>query len=842
MRIELNESRIVAALAKLIGELESQYHFNYSNLKSLWEIIETLDSDSFCQLHKNVYFADFLREIKLLDNSVQLQSNTLETEQRDVLSSNLETPSESSSLYEDFDQSNTDIKTEEDKLAKKVEEKKINEDFDVPNLSTPLDEVNLPAKYLKLIKRLRNVGFNNSSFNLGDTFGDLIDLSVSEIASLNGVGASYVDTFKMLKSRVLSKANFPINQTSNTKNEFDISKIDTSNFLVCLAGVEFRFIKPLEKYARYMDMELSKLMSNFDLILALDASKLIKLRGFGQGVVDALVDFKKIVLKEIQKISMGTKNYLSFESDIIVPRLANEISLGEIEKLLLDDIDKYLDKLAEGDAEIAQLRWGFVEEKATFEEVGEMFDVTRQRMQQKEKKINDQLLLNLRLKPETLWKFLQPQMQPFLKDKVKNLYECFSSEKAFYEFLDIVCEKDNLYEYVYPEFDKNILNSYFAENGAPVHLDDAITVLEDLDLEGIQNLHNIILSLKNQGVILIDDDQLSPRLLGKSEAVACVLFDHQKGLPWQDIAKLVNFNGYSRSEIYEDRLDSEAFKHKDYIYLAGKGLYKHTRFINAELIHLDNVFAELDKYFDATSRDVVHLNQCYHSSDYLKQFDYYEIRHFVKHFGEDFGYFFVGRSQSDSVGKEKGFKNITQREVILEAMQNAGKPITKPEIATLLKSKSLAHAAFYLDKMVEEGRVAQVERQLYSTPQLAYRDINVPAYLDLMQEILMKYGLPLDTSIFQKEINNKLSVSYSKYFYLGIARCYASQRGWHRAHGLFSLMPIKFKNIRDALSTFCSRDMPRDEAVSLLRKHIAITKENANKIVQSWKHDPSNCK
>jgi len=836
LRVELNESRIVTALAKLISELKSQHSSEYSNLESLWEVFETLDSESFCKLHRNVYFADFLREIKFLNTKDGLQRYSLETEEHGEISSSLKKASEPSSTFGDSDKSNSDIET--DKSLQKVEEEKVVEDFVVPNLSSSLDEVILPAKYLKLIKRLRNVGVNNSSFNLGNTLGDLIDLNVSEIAGLNGVGASYVDTFKVLKSEVLNNINSPNHQTISGMDKYNISEIDTSNFLICMAGAEPRFTKALAKYARYT--ELPNLKSNIDLILALEASKLIELPGFGQGVVDSLMDFKRIIWKEIQEISSGTKDYLSFESNLIVPKLAKELSLEEIESLLLDDVDNYLDKLSDDDALIAQLRWGFVEEKATLVEVGEKFDVTRQGMQQRETKLNEQLLFNLRINSNALWKMLKPHLQPSLKENIKNLYECFDSEKAFYEFLDIVCEKDNLYEYVYPEFDKSILNSYFAENGAPVHIEDAISFLESLDLEGIENLHNVISGLQNQGSIIIDGKQLWPRLLGKPDAVACVLVDHQKGLPWNDVAQLVNVKGYSRSELYEDRLDFEAFNHKDYIYLAGKGLYKHTRFINKELIDLDRVFAELEEYSYATSRDIFHLNQCYQSSDYLKKFDYYEIRHFVKHFGEDFGYFFDGRSQADSIGKEKGFKNITQREVILEAMRDAGKPITKPKIANLLKSKSLALASIYLDTLIEEGSVVQVERQLYSTPQLAYKNIDVAEYLVLMQGILRKYSLPVDASTFQKEINLKLSLSYSKFFYLGIARCYASQRGWHRAHGLFSLTPIRFNNIRDALITFCSREMPMKKAIAVLTEHIAITEENARKVIQSWKHDISN--
>ncbi|STM07768.1 Uncharacterised protein [Escherichia coli] len=56
--------------------------------------------------------------------------------------------------------------------------------------------------------------------------------------------------------------------------------------------------------------------------------------------------------------------------------------------------------------------------------------------------------------------------------KMQTLFSCFSSERDFFEFLDMVSGQTELIAHVYPEIDKAILNTYFAENGAPIHLDD----------------------------------------------------------------------------------------------------------------------------------------------------------------------------------------------------------------------------------------------------------------------------------------------------------------------------------------------------------------------------------
>ncbi|MDO6620145.1 sigma factor-like helix-turn-helix DNA-binding protein [Shewanella sp. 6_MG-2023] len=840
MEFDLNEARIAVALTKLLKDLDNTHQLESGNAQTMWDIVEQLDSHSFANLHRNVYFADFLRQIAIsfsVDSEMIELSNQIEIS-NDEMAPVIEAPSNDEvpqelTQNEQVEAFQLDVVDAPLETASDQNPEVETESFIVPNLATQLDDLILPDRFLKLIKRLRNASLNNSEFRLGDTLEDLVSISVGKVASLNGVGFSYVETLKELKAIVASQSGIKID-SDNSVSKFALDEIDTSNYLISMAGVEPRFLKALAKYARHV--ELPNLAEDIDLVLSLVRQELLNLPGFGKGVVDTLIEFKGILQTEIQAIVSDEINYLAFESTIIVPKIIQSLTLNEIEQLLLEDIDNFLEKLPDDEGEIAQRRWGFVEEKQTLEEVGAQFGVTRERIRQKEALINARFCLNLRVNPTSLWQLLQPAMQAELKEQIPDLFQCFSTEKAFYEFLDIICQQEKLFEYVYPEIDKSILNTFFAENGAPILLQDAIDVIEDANLENVRNHKNAVLNLQRQGVIVVEGENIWPCLLGKSEASACVLVNHPRGLPWLDIAKLVNANSYSRSEIYVDRLDHEAFKHKDYIYLAGKGVYKHTRFINAEIIDLDTVFTSLDDYMETTAREVFHLNECYQSSEYLKRFNYYEIRHFVKHFGEDYGYYFAGRSQADSVGREKGFKNITQKDVIIEAMNAREKPFTKPEVAGLLKSKSLGHAAYYLDGMIDEAKVVQVDRQMYTTPQQAYKNIELQTYLQPMQHILEKCSKPVDASIFQQALNPLLSVSYSKYFYMGIARCHAAEQGWHRAHGLYSVSPIAFNSLTDALNKYCTKDQLVKDSIECLQQHIAITKENASQIIHNWRN------
>jgi hypothetical protein len=462
--------------------------------------------------------------------------------------------------------------------------------------------------------------------------------------------------------------------------------------------------------------------------------------------------------------------------------------------------------------------------------------VTRERIRQKSAQMNEKFLKCLRLSPETIWKLIESELDRNFTDKWQGLSSCFSSEKEFFEFLDTVCKQENLFEYVYPEVEKSIFNPWFAENGAPLLMEDAVEYLTAL--EDVRNPVNAIHHLAAQDVLVIEDNFIWPKLLSKSEASACVLVNYPKGLPWLDVAKLVNANAFSRSSIYEERLDHEAFKNPEYIYLAGKGIYKHINFMNTETINIDEIFAELTKFVESSGRDVFHLNECYSVSAVLKQVDYYEVRHFVKHFGEDYGFYFVGRSQADSIGLKKGFKNITQKDVIIEAMNKREKPFTAPEVANLLKSKSLGHAAFYLDGLIEDGRVVRVDNLFYTTPEQAYRNIDINMYLDALKNILIKYNKPVEPSVFKAELNEKFSKSYSKYFYASIARLNFKQQGWQRKHSLYSINDIPYKNLTDAMQNVCRLDSPIHENIDALQKHIVITRETASIALANWRNSP----
>ena len=821
LEIDSHLEQIETVIKKLVKNVSDNTNINIDHHLSLWDLFEQMSTEDFTNLKQNVYFADFLRLfcIKPISN-VNLYTNILETE--------TETETETCDLkniqIKDININSQKQENEESIILAMDGTKKL-------NMSTRLDDLDLSDRFLKLITRLRNVSLSNESFTLGETLGELISLPTSRISSLPGVGSYYIKVFEELKSLIQTSSGDRKYKVFD--NALEIQSFDTSNMRISLAGVDSRFVKALEKYTRYINV--NDLSEHIDEVLKFNRHTLIKLPTFGAGVVDKLIEFRGLIQDEIQAILSGNINYNELQSTLIVPKNLGQFPVMQLEKVLLEDIDTYLDKLTAEEVDIAQKRWGFVERKQTLEEVAETFGLTRERIRQKEVKITDYFIRNLRISQSELWRILEPSLNLDISNNFEALFSCFYSEKDFYDFLSLVCGQENLIEYIYPKVDSTILNTYFAESGAPIHIEDIKEYLVDLDLKGVRNIDNVIRFLDHQNILYIENEYVWPRQLGKAEASACVLVNHERGLPWLDITKLVNSNGYSRTSLYEDRLDHEGFNSPDYIFLAGKGVYKHTKFIDIENILLDEIFIEFMEYAESNSRNVFHLNECYQFSTGLQRYDYYEIRHFVKHFGEDYGFYFDGRSQTDSVGLEQDFKRLTQKDVIIEAMFRNEKPLTKPEIANVLKSKSLNHAAFYLDELIDSGNVVQVDRMLYTTPELAYKSINLKEYIVAINNLLHSHGKAVEPSVFREELNYFFSQSYSKYFYSSIARLYAKREGWFRKHNLYSANEIPFRNLNEAFDKICDIDSTADKNFDAIIEHIAIKRKTAVIALSNWK-------
>ncbi len=99
-------------------------------------------------LKKNVYFADLLRAVEI---SLPLRQ-TLHVDGAEI----------------------RQVETEFEEKPEVARDEPVMECLRIPALSTSLETIQLPERFMKLIKRLKNIQLINPNFVPGETFGELI--------------------------------------------------------------------------------------------------------------------------------------------------------------------------------------------------------------------------------------------------------------------------------------------------------------------------------------------------------------------------------------------------------------------------------------------------------------------------------------------------------------------------------------------------------------------------------------------------------------------------------------------------------------------------------------------
>lgn len=697
----------------------------------------------------------------------------------------------------------------------------------LPDIATPLDQLFFGNSLDKLITRLINASKSLSDASVvGERLVDILNLSQHELKKLPGVGSKYVDLWFKLKEIYSPSQKNTTQLTTDHKPDagYDSALNELKLNYLTLTSSEKKALTKLELNGHSITPR--------DLI-SLNINHITSIEGFGQTYGKTLTELKTKLNTELSQLA--NKTHLAQEKNLLIPIFLKCESVDELSNILLEDIDNFLDNIDEKMQDIFQCRWGFVEAEITLEELGTRYDVTRERIRQQENSINNELLKSLRLQPTAIWKLLQHEIDLNLPEKMKSLSSCFDNERNFYKFISFASGDKDLSGLLKPTTNPNILKNFFLNNGPQCTQQQAMDYLTAVEKIDHDLISNTLFYLESKKTISLNKDIAQPIGLKKHEAIACVLSEHPNGLPWLDAAKITNIKKISRYPISETTLDNSAFFDSSLIYLCGKGLYKHTKFINFSETNIKLILQEIIDSFEKFKRTTIHLSEAYNNSLNLKENNYYTTRYIVKMLGSDRGIYFSGKSQSDTISLEEDFQSVTQKEVILQAMNESGKALTKSEIAALLKSNSLDHASLYIDQLMYDMKIVQVDRMLYTTPEIAYQSIDLPTYTNAIRTILAEEGRPVDPSYIQLKLNNLLGQSYSKYFYASVARFAADQFGWERKMNLFSLSDIPYSSLTNAMSIHCRPDWSNNKNYKEIINHISITEDAASATLNNWR-------
>ena len=700
---------------------------------------------------------------------------------------------------------------------------------EIPSPETAMDDVYFGNKFDRLISKFLNT-CNNSDHNIfvSNKLADILNLSRGYLFKIPRFGEQHIYLWDELKA---------LYENSNNSRELALAGDSKYEFDFDGMAINYCTLNAIERKRLEYFYELTGTRNILDIVnfQVLEFKKNHKVMDKFLNTIDSI---KERLNLELRNIASGKIDYKKMESDLLISTRFKSFSIEQIYAILLEDIDKFLDSIDDNDRLIFKHRWGFIEKELSVPQIHLKYNIRKGRVRHREAEVSKMLAKSLRITQENIWLNLKANINFRLHLKMEKLYSCFhNKESNFYKFLDYICGYKNINDILKPKIPKDILNYFFAKNGYPISVDDVKKYIEKRILNNFSlgggSIDNILEYLEKLKIIEIKDGNVYPKYLRKHEAAACVLRKIPQGLTWLEVVKVANAEGMAKSVLNEGNLDC-SFQDSEILYLAGKGIYKHAKYIDYSKIDIGGIFRVLTEFFDKTNREAFHLNEIYYKSKFLQKNEYYIIRYIVKLYGEGYGFYFDGKSRTDSIGMKKSFKRVTQKKVILNAMNSNKKSITRSEIAGLLKSKNTNHAGYYLDSMIKDNQVVQNDCGLFTTPEIAFKNIDLPSLAAGINEILCNENKPVHFSIFYEKLNKKLKQAYSKYLYLAIVIYCSQSNNWYRKQKLYSLNEIKYDSVKNAIEKHCSKDFDIDTNFKILSKFITITLEDARPSINQY--------
>ncbi|WP_044412848.1 sigma factor-like helix-turn-helix DNA-binding protein [Thiomicrospira microaerophila] len=660
------------------------------------------------------------------------------------------------------------------------------------------------------------------------TIDSILEIPPLDLTKIKGVGLGYAGLLEDVQKKLTNKTFEPFDVISASQ------KICFSKKLIEDLRFSYKGLNQQEiKYLKNLINDIG----NLDLIdiIELDIDLLEQQKGYGKNKIHIITELKEKFFNELFRVAVLGGNFNYGQSDLIVSVQSSFYSDVDLEEVIIEDIEDFVFELPENECDIFLSRLGFNHQVLTLEALGQKYGVTRERIRQIDKGVFNQFVKEFTIPLE----LIKDQILYKTEDKfltMPTLYSLFEKEQSFYSFFARLLQSNS--EFDIDEFkplsNLSLFDEFVTENKSPFEKEHLINEL--VSSTGLNFIKaSITLDfLTDKGVFTQDlEGKYLPSRLGKKEALAHTLLNFPNGLPWKDAALFTNSKGYSRNNIYTDRLDG-SFNTSENIYQSGSGTYKHLIFSCLNDVDLDQVILDAKNFLETLPNNSCHLNeffQIYHNKTHL---GYFELRYILREYGELHGVFFRGKSNQDSISLNEGVSLGGQRELIINLLNQAEGPLSKAEIAQKIRSQSLRHATFYLFELMNEKKVIRVENMQYSTPEKMFKNINIDNLLIQIKDLVTSVTKPVEADVLRQKLNVKNSLSYSKYFYLSLADIYIDSIGLFRVKGFLSSTPIEFNGLSGLTSLVCDRTLSFRENVDIVKDKVLITQTVAESAVSQF--------
>ncbi|WP_063668659.1 DNA phosphorothioation-dependent restriction protein DptH [Aliivibrio fischeri] len=662
-------------------------------------------------------------------------------------------------------------------------------------------------EYSELLSNFVNKLIN--LFQKDITVDDVLSLTEKDLTAINNFEPSDILSFYRLKDSIVN---------GQTVAESDpISPMQDDSVKLAAINVTSEFKALINSLLREFGDEIT-----VNKVIEIDTPELKSIKGFGKGKIKKFFEFTNQLKQGSFSINIEEETYEQINNF--------ELPLDELENLLINDLQDYFYQEKTREIDILTRRLGVDCDSETLEEIGQSYDISRERIRQIESKAKKNFIAKLSAAPKVIWAITKSNLSELRAPLFPILRQNFSSNKNFYSFLEVCCglKENEIKQVTSPKLNKTIFEEFWVWNKSPASIEDLSWYLhENMNVE-LTVAENQIVAWINDGVLERIEESVKPLLLSKVPAIANILLDLPNGDTWQKIQHYGNSKQVTGGGFLTDRPEPSLGYgvDKEYLYQSGRGTYRHLMYLNIsesdKLRVLDTVYTKLNEY-KHLGRESVNLSVDIYQRIGLSD-DYFIVRHIVRAFGESMGIYFNGKSGSDTVSLASDFTLASQKSVLIDLFKMSLNPLSKKDIASKIRSQSLRHAAFYIDKLLTEGIIVRIDEMHFSHTDNAFSDIDIKTIINLAMNFIDNDTRIIEGGKLQSYLNRHLNKDYNKYFYISLLKVHSCDFGkqYYFVQNLVSQYPINYTGLADICREAQELTESKTEALNMAMSKLCI--------------------
>lgn len=663
------------------------------------------------------------------------------------------------------------------------------------------------------------------------TLQEILDLDENFVKNLPGSGNKTLEYLNISK-RIISSQKLTLKKAIiNNKvikehllKNFDSSTLNKNIKLF----IHPDDLKIINKFSKQYQKELS--INDY---LSINEDELKYLKSFGKRSKHR---YDEILSNLENYINQYLKNFQSID---------NETPFEIVENILIKDLSEFINSLDERQNLIITSRLGYKTKILTLEEIASNFDITRERVRQLESLALNNLVMFKSLDINQLKNFLISHQKKGFHKIFPNLDEIFvdadstttanNRSKSVIEdnlifFLEKYCETKNNF-FKTPETEaynllenKDKIIEAIPDINFPISDLEFSNELSDLYGYDKELSLNIIPHLLKTEILTMDrNNEIYPYNISISKEMLMLLNKYRDGIHFKELNKLVN-SSPSKNEIKNKSSQRNLLHYFDEsVILCGRGKYKLLKYSNIDLIN-HNIFSNIEKHLLRNNK-ISYLEQLFDDIHEAlpNEVDIYDLRAFIKLYGEPLGIYFDGKSQGRTVSL--GEKVRHNREQQLKRLANTFETeITVDDInKTINGNINLTNS--YLSILNNSALICRSTEKHYISNESAYKNIDLDKYVDPLISVIDSNDIT-SYDFLSSELNRIFMQNKSKYFHNSLAKYLITDKRLPIFFNseLFSKNELRYNNLSSIFRERLNLNLSYDENFELIKKDINCLK------------------